>query len=377
MNIGIDARLYGLEHTGIGRYVMQLIKHLASIDSKNKYTLFVRSKTAPRVPKASNFKTIAADIQHYTLSEQLKFSSIINSQKLDLVHFPHFNTPFLTRTPFVVTIHDLLWHEVKGYSVTTLNPLMYTFKYLGYKAIVSQSVNKSQHIITPSKWIKNKVTDRFQVDPGKITVTYEGVDRVYSKTPRALKADLNIKSPFIVYTGSLYPHKNVNTLIKALAKINRASRKKISLVIVSARNIFTDKTRALASKMGQKQHVIFTNFLPDDDLRNLYSKARALIQPSTSEGFGLTGLEAMAAGLPVISSNAASLPEIYEEAALFFNPQKSDELVSHIQSLIKKPELAKQLKRAGYKQVKQYSFKKMARQTLKVYENSYRLRQNK
>lgn len=374
MNIGIDARLYGLEHTGIGRYVMQLIQHLVSLDNKNNYTFFTRAKTASQLPKTPKTKTIVTDIRHYTLAEQTKFATIINSQKLDLIHFPHFNVPFLNRALFVVTIHDLLWHEVKGYSVTTLNPLAYTLKYMAYKGIVKNAVNRSVHIITPSKWIKNKIISRFQTDPGKISVTYEGVDKAFFKTPHRLRSGLGIKFPFIVYTGSLYPHKNVHTLIKALNQVNKQSFPKLNLVIVSARNIFTDRTRSYASRLSQKDHVLFADFLSDYDLRNLYAKALALVQPSTSEGFGLTGLEAMASGLPVIASTAASLPEIYEEAALFFAPKDVDALSQHLKSLIQKPELVKQLKQAGFKQVKQFSFADMASQTLQIYENCLSLR---
>ena len=133
MKIGIDARLYGLEHTGIGRYIMELINQLGNRDLKHQFTIFVRPEHAEDIPKNPHFSTVITDIRHYSLKEQFVLPGIIDSQKLDLIHIPQFNVPFLLKTPFVVTIHDLLWHDVTGYNVTTLDPLTYSLKYIGYK----------------------------------------------------------------------------------------------------------------------------------------------------------------------------------------------------------------------------------------------------
>ena len=368
MRIGIDARLYGLEHTGIGRYVMQLVHGILRLDKQNQYVLFINSKYKQEIPKQENLTQVISDIRHYTLKEQVKFPAVIANQSLDLIHFPHFNVPLMLPIPFLVTIHDLLWHDVVGYQVTTLNPLIYSAKYLGYRIVVRNAINKSQRIFTPSNWVKQQLLQRFKIANNKVIVAPEGVDKSFTQTKLKLlptKLDLQINQPFIVYTGSLYPHKNVATLLKALRRVNLHCE--LSLVLVSARSIFTPSVRKLVSKLGLQDKVVFAGFLPDAQLKQLYQKALALVQPSTSEGFGLTGLEAMATGLPVISSTAACLPEIYEEAALFFKTKDDQDLSDKIIKVVSSSQLRDNLILAGKKQANEYSWKKMAQQTLKVY----------
>lgn len=376
MHIGIDARLFGLQHTGIGRYVMELVSWIIKLDQKTKFTIFTTTDQTKHIPRAKNVNIIPVDIRHYTLQEQIQLPKIFHQQSLDLIHIPHFNAPLFLRIPFVVTIHDLLWHEVMGYQVTTLNPLVYTAKYLGYRLVVKNAINKSQKIITPSKWVKNKILDRFSVDAEKITVANEGINKNFTRKKTdsnlspSLKRSTAIEKPFLVYTGSLYPHKNIKTLIKALKIVNKQSSKQVSLAIVSARSIFTHKTRQLAYKHDQEHHVKFLGFLSDIKLSQLYQHALALVQPSTSEGFGLTGLEAMAVGVPVISSHAAALPEIYEEAALYFNPKSSKDLSQKINQLLNDKNLQNSLGAAGKKQVKKYSWRKMAQEILEIYRGT-------
>jgi len=372
MKIGIDARLYGLKHTGIGRYVMELISSLSKINSGHQFTVFTHPDNHSKISQSKNFKVIPVNIRHYSLKEQLLFPGIIDRQKLDLVHIPHFNVPISLQTPYVVTIHDLLWHQILGYNVTTLNPLVYSFKYLGYRLVIKRAATKACHIITPSQWVKNHLLKTFSsLKPDQVSAIYEGIGSSFSPQKPLLVGyprSLSIDTPYLVYTGSLYPHKNVKTLIKALKKINHKSDTKFTLIIVSARSQFTHKLRQLAYKLDQEHFIKFAGFLKDKDLANLYQHALALVHPSTSEGFGLTGLEAMASGLPVISSNSSSLPEVYGNAALFFNPRNSRDLSQKILRLFKDKKLQRSLKNSGFKQAKKYSWQKMAKQTLEIYQ---------
>src|SRR3989344_9098948 len=154
MRIGIDARLYGLKHAGIGRYIMHLVEELQQLDTTNKYVLFLRSDNYSTLKLPARWTKVIADIRHYTLAEQTTMPQIIRSAKVDLMHFPHFNVPLLYRGPFIVTIHDLLWHDFKGLKVTTLNPVMYLIKYGGYRLIVNSALDRSRHILVPSFWVK-------------------------------------------------------------------------------------------------------------------------------------------------------------------------------------------------------------------------------
>jgi len=373
MKIGIDARMYGLEHAGIGRYVKNLTHHIFSIDKKNKYVLFLNNKYYKTLKVPKNVDKVKADIKHYSLKEQLKLPKIIESQNVDLMHFPHFNVPLIYDKPFVVTIHDLLWHKTKGFSVTSLSPLKYTAKYLGYRSVVNHALAESKKIIAPSEFVKEEITNYYS-NRKKITVTYEGVDSDIAKAKavnfKSLAKKFSIKTPFIVYIGSAYPHKNLKKLIDALCLLNINSEEVIQLVIISSRNIFLDKIKAYAQKVDALDFITFTGFLSDEQVKSLYQKALALIHPSKSEGFGLTGLEAMAVGVPVISSVSASLPEIYDDAAEYIDPDSAYDIALKIQELNQNNKIRKSLIKKGKKRVNIYSWEKTAKQTLKIYKKA-------
>lgn len=372
MKIGIDARLYGLQHAGIGRYVMNLIQHLQNLDPTNQYVLFLRAADYSRLNLPSNWQKILANIPHYSFQEQWSLPQLIKSAQVDLMHFPHFNVPWFYHQPFVVTIHDLLWHQIKGLSVTSLNPVMYLVKYLGYRLVVSHALRRSVHILVPSHWVAQQLKTDFDLPSAKITVTYEGITATFAQPPDTTAAEklihkLKLHQPFLVYTGSAYPHKNLRLLLSALQRFHRQGQK-LNLAIVSSRSVFLDQLKTLVHRQHLQDQIVFTGFLTDQDLRSVYSQATALVHPSLSEGFGLTGLEAMAAGLPVISANTGSLPEIYEDAALYFNPYSQDELVAQINRILTDPNLRQRLVAQGQRLTGNYNWHHTAQKTLEVYQ---------
>jgi len=164
-----------------------------------------------------------------------------------------------------------------------------------------------------------------------------------------------MKKPFLVYTGNLYPHKNVGVLIQAAEKI------KINVAIVCARSVFE-------KRLPVSPYAHFLGRLSDEELVKLYHEASAFIFPSLIEGFGLPGLEAMAVGLPVIAARASCLPEIYGDAALYFDPHDVDDLVAKIKLLLSDEKLRSTLITRGKSQAKKYSWRKMAAQTWQIYQ---------
>jgi glycosyltransferase involved in cell wall biosynthesis len=175
MRIVIDARLYGLENAGLGRYTINLINELQKVDNKNKYIVLLRKKYFNRLNLAPNWKKVLVDIKHYSLMEQIKLSGIIKKLKPDLVHFLHFNVPVFYKGRFVATIHDLLMHKQRGLEATTLTPSKYFLKRLGYKFVFSNAVKKATRIIVPSQAVKDEICYYYKLNPEKVVVTYEGI----------------------------------------------------------------------------------------------------------------------------------------------------------------------------------------------------------
>lgn len=374
MRIGIDARLYGLEHAGLGRYVMKLVEETLRLDRKNTYVLFLNSTHIDEFKGKKRVKVVKTNIPIYSLAEQTILPFVFAKEKLDILHVPHFNAPFLYQGKLILTIHDLIKHDSKGPETTTRNRWLYYFKRFGYITLTNLIAKRADHILVPSNFVKEDVSKRLHVSSNKITVTYEAAAGTIKEV--SLGEDEKIKllnkysltQPFIVYTGSVYPHKNVNVLVSALEKHNRSRELDLNLALICSRSVFWERLSKRIEERKLQNWVKLLGFVADEDVSRLYSLAIALVHPSKMEGFGLTGLEAMSVGLPVISSNASCLPEVYGDAALYFDPEDIDDLASCLDNLIKDQELRSGLATKGYLQARKYSWINMAKETLSVYK---------
>lgn len=365
--IGIDCRLSGKAHAGIGRYIEELILRLPLLAPQIEWVLFFADQRQaheyllhfPHRP--ANIKIVLIPVRHYSISEQLFLPRIFAQEKLDLLHVPHFNAPIWYRQPLVVTIHDLLWHEFTGLNVTTLNPILYLIKYFAYRFIVGQTVNQAQKIIVPAHTIAAAVISHYPKLEAKVVVTPEGSAEAFATHHSADSQKTAHKQ--LLYVGSLYPHKNIKVVLAALRDLPD-----YKLKIVGSRNIFQDQTRELVAKLGVTNQVEFAGYLSDRALAATMSESLALVQPSLSEGFGLTGIEAMAAGLAVVASKIPIFQEIYQDGAIFFDPHSPSDLGTALWTLAKTNQ--SQLRKRAQRVIKQYSWDKMAKQTLAVYQSA-------
>jgi glycosyltransferase involved in cell wall biosynthesis len=366
MRIGIDCRLGGKTHAGIGRYIQNLVSRLPVIAPEIEWIYFCsdQSQAAELLAdiKPGLVKVVITPVRHYSLAEQLKMPRFFSEEKLDLLHVPHFNIPLWYSGKMVVTIHDLLWHEYKGQGVTTLSPEKYWFKYLAYRWVATQAVRRSQAILVPARTIHDTIVRYYPEASSKVVITKEGASQTFLKAGQkkgAPKKEQTRRN--LVYVGSLYPHKNVNVVIDALLGLNE-----YTLTIVGARTVFRDQVEAYARKKGVVKQVRFAGYLSDQELLKEYENALALVQPSLSEGFGLTGIEAMAAGIPVVASDIPIFQEIYQDAAQFFDPHSVDSFVAAVQRLAVADRSL--IIKKGFEIARQYSWDQMAAQTLGVYK---------
>lgn len=364
MKIGIDCRLAGRENAGIGRYIQNLVIRLPKqAPDLNFVFFFFTQKQADQVLPESksldNVEVVITPIKHYSFAEQYKLPDLFNRSKIDLLHVPHFNAPFFYDRPLVITIHDLLWHEQRGLQVTTLAWWKYWFKYFAYRQVVNHAISLARAIFVPAHTISRTVQRYYPQSQHKIVVTKEGVDRDLTKTAPhpAVKP-----KKYLLYVGSLYPHKNIDVVLHALSLLPD-----YRLKVVGARNIFQARTQQQIKQWQVQNRVELLGFITDPALKKMYQETTALIQPSLSEGFGLTGVEAMACGAPVIASEIPIFQEIYGPAALYFNPHSPISFVKAVRKL----EAANRstLIKKGYKQAQQYSWDKMTAQTISTYRS--------
>lgn len=365
-HIVIDARLYGPTHTGIGRYTKNLLLALTNLSDfkKYKFSLIIYPELQDIIKKdlGDNFHYVVTNIRHYSLKEQLYLPFVLYRLKPNLVHFTHFNKPIFYFGPSIVTIHDLIKHFFKGPLNTTKNAPTYWIKHFFY-LILTNLIIKTNDIIVPSNFWRDYIIKKYRISPQKITTTHEAVDPSFLQN---ISKDKNSKleiENYIIYTGNLYPHKNVNIIIEALRLLPS-----IQLKIICARNYFTKNIEQLSQKYKIQKQIEFLGYVPDSEFHKIYAQALALVHPSLMEGFSLTGLEAMALGCPVISSNSSCLPEIYGKSVLYFDPNNSQNLVKQIINLQKSLSLRKKLINLGYSQIKKYSWKSTAQKTFFVYK---------
>ncbi|KKS02797.1 hypothetical protein A2W70_01230 [Candidatus Curtissbacteria bacterium RIFCSPLOWO2_02_41_11] len=396
VRIGIDARFVGPAGTGLGKYTEKLIQNLVKIDSQNQYFIFLRKENWDYLKLGKNFKKILADVSWYSLIEQVTLPKIFRSQNLDLLHVPHFNVPIFYNPPgfnllglhersefkgeFIVTIHDLIHHQFAETSTTARNLLIFKAKRLAYRQVIAHAIKKSAKIIVPSKNIKEEVISTFRIDPSKVVVTYEAAEEEYfdnqkleTRNPKLLN-EYHIKTPFMIYVGNAYPHKNLEKLLEAfkILTINhKPETRNLKLTLVCSRDVFWQRLAKQVQDQKLNGRVIMTSYIPARELSVLFRQAKAYVFPSLSEGFGIPGLNAMAAKIPVVCSDILTLKEIYGDAALYFDPNDPEDIASKINQVVSDSKIRSRLIDSGLQQVRKYSWQRMAKETLRVYESVF------
>ncbi len=356
--IVIDAR----EWSGsTGRYIRNLVRELEKLaPPEDEYTVLMKpSDLGIWEPAKPNFRKLACPWKEFTFGEQFGFKRQLDRLKPDLVHFGKDHQPVFYRGAVVTTMHDLT--TTRFYNPAKLWPV-FKFKQLVYKWVVKRVTRQSAAIFTPSQFVKDDLVEFTGVNPDKITVTYEAAD-VIKDAPEAA-AGLEGKQ-FIMYVGRPTPHKNLERLVEAFGLL-RARHPGLKLVLAGKQDANYRRLEALVQKRGV-QGVVFSGLVSEGQLRWLYEHCMAYVFPSLSEGFGLPGLEAMAHGAPVVSSSATCLPEIYGDAARYFDPLDVRAMADAINEVLTDKALRAELAKKGRAQAAKYSWRRLAEQTQEVY----------
>jgi glycosyltransferase involved in cell wall biosynthesis len=361
--IVIDARESG---TSTGRYVDKLIEYLRQLKPEHEVVLLAKKHRLDYLKSiAPSFKTVATPYREFTFGEQVGFKRQIDSLHADLVHFPMVQQPVWYRGRVVTTMQDLTGIRFRN---PAKNPVAFWAKQQVYKWVNKRVAHKSDAIITPTQFVRDDVVAYTGIGSAKVTVTLESADVITDQPQPFVTAE---SKQFIMYTGRPTPHKNLSRLIDAFALLQK-DRPELHLVLVGKKDANYERHAAEVKAKGVP-NVIFTDFIPDAQLRWLYEHCSAYIFPSLSEGFGLPGLEAMAHGAPVVSSNATCLPEVHGNAAQYFNPLDVQDMATKIAEVLDDPVLREDLIDKGRQQVAKYSWRRMAKQTLAVYETALKL----
>jgi glycosyltransferase involved in cell wall biosynthesis len=358
MIIAIDARIV---NSSTGRYVERLLTYLQEVDTTNHYIVLVPSKDKDHwKPTSGNFEVRTVDYKNYSFGEQIGFCKYLYGLKADLVHFCMPQQPLFYMKPHVTTIHDMTL--LKTYN-SDKNWLVFHLKQLVGRVLFYTIGHTSRQIIAISEFTKKEYIAHSGISADKVHLTYEAADILSTNPTQPTQVDKDSK--FLLYVGQQSDYKNIRRLMQAHQTL-RAERPTLELVLVGSLNEAAKRNKRWAEEKGL-QGIVFTGFVSDNELAWLYKNCQSYVFPSLMEGFGLPGLEAMLHDAPVASSNATCLPEVYGDAAKYFDPTSVQDMASTIASIIDDTGLRAELIKKGQAQAAKYSWQRMAEQTKRVY----------
>lgn len=363
MKVVIDARM--LYWTGVGRYIEALLTELPQLDHDNEYAVLVRRADWDLwEPAAANFTKVECNIDPYSVGEQLRLGGRIKALGPDLVHFTAPNTPLLYRGPRVVTVHDLTLLDYDTSRGQGVVKFLRGLKRLPFRLVLANDAWFADRIVTATDYVKQQLVRRYHIRAKRVVTTLLAADPVAAE-PEPVEA-YGATGDYLFYVGNVYPYKNAGAMIEAFSLIAKQFPR-LKLIVAGARDYFSEQLEQQAHDAGLDGRVVFAGRVSDAEKAALYRGAKLYINPSLSEGFGLQGLEAMAQGTPVLAANVSCLPEVYGDAAVYFDPHDPKDQAEKIGDLLGNEGLREKLRQAGYARVKRFSWRRTAEETLGVY----------
>ncbi|MBM6859118.1 glycosyltransferase family 4 protein [Clostridium saudiense] len=371
MNLSIDGRGITLYNgSGIGTYTANLLRELITIDNKNEYTIFWAGDNYDDF-KSPNTNIVLTSKKHGMFYENFYYPNYLQNNDIDLHHIPQ-NGIGLSKdytVPCVVTIHDLIPYTMpetcgKGYLTRFLKDMPYIIE--NSKGILTVSEYSKRDIL---KFFPNFPEDKIFVTPLAANSSFYPMEKCICN--KFLKNKYNIDFPFILYIGGFSSRKNVKELIISFKDVYSTLKNKYKLVLCGSIKDEGEKLKEFCKELAFEDKVIFTGFVPDEDLPFFYNGCSLFVYPSLYEGFGLPPLEAMSCKAPVITSNSTSIPEVTKDCALLIDPFNKGELSNAILQVLNSPSLSQELSEKGYENSKSFTWSKTAELTLKAYESIY------
>lgn len=362
-HIVIDARI---RRASTGRPVDRLLHYLQELDTTTRYSVLLEPHDPYRFV-SDNFTAVPCPYKQFSLNplKQIAFSRFLKKLKPDLVHFTLTGQAPLFYSGKNVTItHDLTM--LRYARAGRLPKWLHSLRMIGYRWLFKKGNRSAARIMVPTNFVKEDLTKYLPSVGGKITVTYEA-----GEPPMPVKSiplGKGLKKPFIFHVGSPFPHKNIQNLVMAFEKL-KETHPKLKLVLAGKKEHYFVELEKWLEGREYSEDILLPGFISDGELKWLYENAECYVLPSLSEGFGLPGLEAMAHSCPVVSSNATCLPEVYGKAAVYFDPENTEDMARAVDKVLASRQLQKELVEKGQKQLAKYSWEKMSKQMLEIYNS--------
>jgi len=374
MKIAIDATILRSQNTGTGFYVINLLNGLMKYDKENEYIVFGNKEIIKKFVFLNNknfrienviFKNRIVRVlwQLFILPFKLKKLNV------NILHSTNYITPlFKFNLKFIVTIHDLTF---------IIFPEKFTIvKRLFFRFMVPIFIRRADKVITVSENTKNDIIKFLKVPKEKISVTFETYNECYDseikkEDSKKILDKYGINKNYFLFVGMIEPRKNILSILKAFIELDDELDE--DLVIVGKKGWYYREIEEFMENIKNKRlknRIIFTGFVSEKELVSIYKNAEIFIYPSFYEGFGIPPLEAMVCGVPVITSNTSSIPEVVGDAAIKIDPYNYIELKEAIKVLKHNPQKKEEMSEKGKEQSKKFSSKKFAENTINIYKKA-------
>ncbi len=368
MRIGIDATALPPQLYGAGNYTVNLILALLKVDVANEYVVFTKPSHASLFEGHARPQIVQARLASRMLRviwEQSALPLLARRHHLSILHSPHYTLPLLTNCKTIVTFHDMTFF---------LYPQLHQgYKRVFFKTSIRLSARRANAIIADSESTRRDILRILKPNAQHVFAIPLGISEKFRRIVNVLEIErirskFNLPERVVLYVGTLEPRKNLPVLMRTFKElVDRGLN--YSLVIVGKKGWQYAEIFQTLEHSGIQERVIFLDYVPETDLPFLYNAADLFVYPSLYEGFGLPVLEAMACGVPVITSNVSAMPEMAGDAGLLVDPRNTDEWADAMQLVLTDRALHDKLAYKGLERSKLFSWERTARETLAVYEH--------
>ncbi len=374
MRIAIEGqRLFRTKKHGMDFVALELIKNLMKIDKENEYFVFVAPDQDKCLQDTENFKIIELDGGFYPVWEQVSLPKAVKKYKCDILQCTSNTAPIYSPVPLVVILHDIIYMESialfrKGYSLYQKVGNMYR------RFVVPRILKKASKVITVSKFERQRIKDFFKIDDNKIVAIYNGVGTHFKKINdkdylESIRAKYQLPEKYFFFLGNTDPKKNTIGVLKAYSDYVREKGNKVKLLMLDYDEIELLKLLNQIGDPNLRKEIFLAGYVVNSDLPAIYNMADLFLYPSMRESFGIPMLEAMACGIPVITSNTSSMPEVAGDAAKIINPSFPKEITAAILELQSNDSLREHYIKLGLEKATQFSWKAMAEENLRLYKD--------
>lgn len=377
MKIGIEGqRLFRKKKHGMDMVALELIRNLQKIDHENEYVIFVKPDEDDHVfPETDNFRIVKLEGGFYPFWEQIALPRAARREGCDILHCTSNTAPVRTSIPLVVTLHDIIYMESGYRKILSGSGSSYQkFGNVYRKLVVPRIMKTSQKIITVSNFERNRISEFFHLNGSKrLEAVYNGVSEHFKPVADAnelarVKAKYKLPDRFFFFLGNTDPKKNTRGTLKAFSEYVRQTGSESKLVMLDYDEAELVMILESIGDPDLRKRIILTGYVKNTDLPAIYSQCEVFLYPSLRESFGIPILEAMACGVPVITSNTSSMPEISGEAAFIIDPHQPEQIVEAMKQLVDDKELRNNLISKGIRQAAKFSWAAMAEHVLQIYK---------